>query len=175
MYLLKFKHLTTLDTLYCRYDQFDIAKETFEVIADYESLLDLFICHLNPSSMRRLAKKKSEILSWDDTVKGYGLQVWWQLGHQDSNRHEEEHTSMGASWGSNSIYLDLSVLGVPNTDSRKPHGQPTSPASVNPHLIPSYVFMELHIKVHKILLFLVPPLWLLLSSGSTWSCSTDLF
>ncbi|WZZ26793.1 LOW QUALITY PROTEIN: hypothetical protein YC2023_010194 [Brassica napus] len=60
MYLLKFKHLTTLDTLY---DQFDIAKETFEVIADYESLLDLFICHLNPSSMRRLAKKKSEILS----------------------------------------------------------------------------------------------------------------
>ncbi|KAF3600085.1 hypothetical protein F2Q69_00036150 [Brassica cretica] len=77
------------------YDQFDIAKETFE--------------------------------------------VWWQLGHQDSNRHEEEHTSMGASWGSNSIYLDLSVLGVPNTDSRKPHGQPTSPASVNPHLIPSYV------------------------------------
>ncbi|KAL0689209.1 hypothetical protein Bca4012_088887 [Brassica carinata] len=49
---------------------------------------------------------------------------------------------MGASWGSNSIYLDLSVLGVPNTDSRKPHGQPKSPASVNPHLIPFHVELQ---------------------------------
>ncbi|KAK1313077.1 hypothetical protein QJS10_CPA06g02117 [Acorus calamus] len=39
------------------YGQFDSAKETFEVIADYESMLDLFICHLNPSAMRRLAQK----------------------------------------------------------------------------------------------------------------------
>ncbi|CAI0554080.1 unnamed protein product [Linum tenue] len=43
-----------------RYGQFDSAKETFEVIADYESLLDLFICHLNPSAMRRLAQKLEE-------------------------------------------------------------------------------------------------------------------
>lgn len=35
-------------------------KETFEVIADLESLLDLFICHLNPSAMRRLAQKLEE-------------------------------------------------------------------------------------------------------------------
>ncbi|KAH0902958.1 hypothetical protein HID58_042461 [Brassica napus] len=49
---------------------------------------------------------------------------------------------MGASWGSNSIYLDLSVLGVPNTDSRKPHGQPKSPASVNPHLILFHVELQ---------------------------------
>lgn len=40
-----------------RYGQFDSAKETFEVISDFESMLDLFICHLNPSSMRRLAQK----------------------------------------------------------------------------------------------------------------------
>lgn len=40
-----------------RYGQFDSAKETFEVIADFESMLDLFICHLNPSAMRRLAQK----------------------------------------------------------------------------------------------------------------------
>ncbi|KAK1288263.1 hypothetical protein QJS10_CPB19g01511 [Acorus calamus] len=40
-----------------KYGQFDSAKETFEVIADYESMLDLFICHLNPSAMRRLAQK----------------------------------------------------------------------------------------------------------------------
>ncbi|WJX95245.1 hypothetical protein P8452_76584 [Trifolium repens] len=40
-----------------RFGQFDSAKETFEVIADYEGMLDLFLCHLNPSAMRRLAQK----------------------------------------------------------------------------------------------------------------------
>ncbi|KAF8410020.1 hypothetical protein HHK36_002540 [Tetracentron sinense] len=40
-----------------KYGQFDNAKETFEVISDFESMLDLFICHLNPSAMRRLAQK----------------------------------------------------------------------------------------------------------------------
>lgn len=44
----------------CRYGQFDSAKETFEVIGDFESMLDLFICHLNPSAMRRLAQKLEE-------------------------------------------------------------------------------------------------------------------
>ncbi|XAR73964.1 hypothetical protein NMG60_11008106 [Bertholletia excelsa] len=43
-----------------KYAQFDSAKETFEVISDYESMLDLFICHLNPSAMRRLAQKLEE-------------------------------------------------------------------------------------------------------------------
>lgn len=43
-----------------KYGQFDSAKETFEVVADYESVLDLFICHLNPSAMRRLAQKLEE-------------------------------------------------------------------------------------------------------------------
>ncbi|KAK2967552.1 hypothetical protein RJ640_030423 [Escallonia rubra] len=43
-----------------KYGQFDSAKETFEVIADFESMLDLFICHLNPSAMRRLAQKLEE-------------------------------------------------------------------------------------------------------------------
>uniref|UniRef100_A0A803ML68 Transducin/WD40 repeat-like superfamily protein n=1 Tax=Chenopodium quinoa TaxID=63459 RepID=A0A803ML68_CHEQI len=43
-----------------KYGQFDSAKETFEVISDYESMLDLFICHLNPSAMRRLAQKLEE-------------------------------------------------------------------------------------------------------------------
>ncbi|OIW20717.1 hypothetical protein TanjilG_21052 [Lupinus angustifolius] len=43
-----------------RFGQFDSAKETFEVISDYESMLDLFICHLNPSAMRRLAQKLEE-------------------------------------------------------------------------------------------------------------------
>uniref|UniRef100_A0ACD5XRH5 Uncharacterized protein n=1 Tax=Avena sativa TaxID=4498 RepID=A0ACD5XRH5_AVESA len=43
-----------------KYAQFDSAKETFEVIADHESMLDLFICHLNPSALRRLAQKLEE-------------------------------------------------------------------------------------------------------------------
>lgn len=43
-----------------KYGQFDSAKETFEVIGDFESMLDLFICHLNPSAMRRLAQKLEE-------------------------------------------------------------------------------------------------------------------
>ncbi|XP_040937732.1 uncharacterized protein [Gossypium hirsutum] len=43
-----------------KYGQFDSAKETFEVIADYESMLDLFICHLNHSAMRRLAQRLEE-------------------------------------------------------------------------------------------------------------------
>lgn len=43
-----------------KYAQFDSAKETFEVISDFESMLDLFIAHLNPSAMRRLAQKLEE-------------------------------------------------------------------------------------------------------------------
>lgn len=49
-----------INMLICRYGQFDSAKETFEVIADFESMLDLFICHLNPSAMRRLAQRLEE-------------------------------------------------------------------------------------------------------------------
>lgn len=41
----------------CSYGQFDMAKETFEVVFDYESMLDFFICHLNPSALRRLVQK----------------------------------------------------------------------------------------------------------------------
>ncbi|PKU62784.1 uncharacterized protein LOC110101272 [Dendrobium catenatum] len=40
-----------------KYGQFDNAKETFEVISDFESMLDLFICHLNPSALRHLSQK----------------------------------------------------------------------------------------------------------------------
>ncbi|XP_008457818.2 uncharacterized protein LOC103497411 [Cucumis melo] len=43
-----------------KFGQFDSAKETFEVIADNDSILDLFICHLNPSALRRLAQKLEE-------------------------------------------------------------------------------------------------------------------
>ncbi|KAJ8453150.1 hypothetical protein Cgig2_008034 [Carnegiea gigantea] len=51
---------TAIQSRILMYGQFDSAKETFEVISDYESMLDLFICHLNPSAMRRLAQKLEE-------------------------------------------------------------------------------------------------------------------
>ncbi|KAK8937905.1 hypothetical protein KSP40_PGU003515 [Platanthera guangdongensis] len=40
-----------------KYGQFDSAKETFDVILDFESMLDLFICHLNPSALRHLSQR----------------------------------------------------------------------------------------------------------------------
>lgn len=54
----------------CRYGQFDSAKETFEAIADFQSLLDLFICHFNPSAMRHLAQKLEEA-STDSELRRY--------------------------------------------------------------------------------------------------------
>jgi hypothetical protein len=54
------KNCNVLFNTFFRYGQFDSAKETFEVIADRESMLDLFICHLNPSALRRLAQKLEE-------------------------------------------------------------------------------------------------------------------
>ncbi|XVE82760.1 hypothetical protein DITRI_Ditri16bG0031600 [Diplodiscus trichospermus] len=55
-----FRRFRQLGYACIKYGQFDSAKETFEVIADYESMLDLFICHLNPSAMRRLAQRLEE-------------------------------------------------------------------------------------------------------------------
>lgn len=51
MFLARLSHLTTLDILYCRYGLFDNAKETFEVVADCESMLVLFICLLDTIAM----------------------------------------------------------------------------------------------------------------------------
>ncbi|GLJ44307.1 hypothetical protein SUGI_0927300 [Cryptomeria japonica] len=52
-----FQRFRQLGQACIKYGQFDSAKETFEVVSDYESMLDLFICHLNPSSLRRVAQK----------------------------------------------------------------------------------------------------------------------
>ncbi|CAI7883045.1 unnamed protein product, partial [Closterium sp. NIES-53] len=40
--------------------QFDKAKATFEVVGDYEAMYDLFIAHMNPSALRRLAATLEE-------------------------------------------------------------------------------------------------------------------
>ncbi|XP_044361982.1 uncharacterized protein [Triticum aestivum] len=55
-----FQHFRELGYACINYGQFDSAKETFEAIVDHERMLDLFICHLNPSALRRLAQKLEE-------------------------------------------------------------------------------------------------------------------
>lgn len=103
MFLARFKHLTTSNILYCRYGQFDYAKETFEVIGDNESLLDLFICHLNPSAMRRLAQKLEEE-SGDPELRRYCERILrvrstgWTQGIF-ANFAAESMVPKGPEWG----------------------------------------------------------------------------
>ncbi|GFY93825.1 transducin/WD40 repeat-like superfamily protein [Actinidia rufa] len=86
-----------------KYGQFDSAKETFEVIADYESMLDLFICHLNPSAMRRLAQKLEEE-SADSELRRYCERILrvrstgWTQGIF-ANFAAESMVPKGPEWG----------------------------------------------------------------------------
>lgn len=86
-----------------RYGQFDSAKETFEVISDYESLLDLFICHLNPSAMRRLAQRLEEE-SGDSELRRYCERILrvrstgWTQGIF-ANFAAESMVPKGPEWG----------------------------------------------------------------------------
>ncbi|XP_039134909.1 uncharacterized protein LOC120272211 isoform X1 [Dioscorea cayenensis subsp. rotundata] len=86
-----------------KYGQFDSAKETFEVIADYESVLDLFICHLNPSAMRRLAQKLEEAAT-DSELRRYCERILrirstgWTQGIF-ANFAAESMVPKGPEWG----------------------------------------------------------------------------
>ncbi|XP_010268740.1 PREDICTED: uncharacterized protein LOC104605601 isoform X2 [Nelumbo nucifera] len=86
-----------------KYGQFDSAKETFEVIADYESMLDLFICHLNPSAMRRLAQKLEDADA-DSELRRYFERILrvrstgWTLGIF-ANFAAESMVPKGPEWG----------------------------------------------------------------------------
>ncbi|RAL46724.1 hypothetical protein DM860_005003 [Cuscuta australis] len=86
-----------------KYAQFDSAKETFEVIGDYESLLDLFICHLNPSAMRRLTQKLEEE-SGDPELRRYCERILrvrstgWTQGIF-ANFAAESMVPKGPEWG----------------------------------------------------------------------------
>ncbi|XP_072994208.1 uncharacterized protein [Typha latifolia] len=86
-----------------KYGQFDAAKETFEVIADHESMLDLFICHLNPSAMRRLAQKLEEAAT-DSELRRYCERILrirstgWTQGIF-ANFAAESMVPKGPEWG----------------------------------------------------------------------------
>ncbi|XP_068636702.1 uncharacterized protein [Aristolochia californica] len=86
-----------------KYGQFDSAKETFEVIADFESMLDLFICHLNPSAMRRLAQKLEDAQT-DSNLRRYCERILrvrstgWTQGIF-ANFAAESMVPKGPEWG----------------------------------------------------------------------------
>uniref|UniRef100_A0A2C9UWC3 Transducin/WD40 repeat-like superfamily protein n=1 Tax=Manihot esculenta TaxID=3983 RepID=A0A2C9UWC3_MANES len=86
-----------------KYGQFDSAKETFEVVRDYESMLSLFICHLNPSAMRRLAQKLEEE-SADPEIRRYCERILrarstgWTQGIF-ANFAAESMVPKGPEWG----------------------------------------------------------------------------
>lgn len=86
-----------------RYGQFDSAKETFEVISDFESMLDLFICHLNPSAMRHLAQKLEEV-GTDSELRRYCERILrvrstgWTQGIF-ANFAAESMVPKGREWG----------------------------------------------------------------------------
>lgn len=86
-----------------KYGQFDSAKETFEVISDFQSMLDLFICHFNPSAMRRLAQKLEEV-GTDAELRRYLERILrvrstgWTQGIF-ANFAAESMQPKGAEWG----------------------------------------------------------------------------
>lgn len=102
-----------------KYGQFDSAKETFEVISDYESMLDLFICHLNPSSMRRLAQKLEEEGA-DSELRRYCERILrvrssgWTQGIF-ANFAAESMVPKGPEWGGGNweIKTPINLKGIP--------------------------------------------------------------
>lgn len=100
-----------------KYGQFDSAKETYEVIADYESMLDLFICHLNPSAMRRLAQKLEEDGA-DSELRRYCERILrvrstgWTQGIF-ANFAAESMVPKGPEWGGGNWDIKTPVKSIP--------------------------------------------------------------
>ncbi|XP_008788705.2 uncharacterized protein LOC103706397 [Phoenix dactylifera] len=97
-----------------KYGQFDSAKETFEVIGDYESMLDLFICHLNPSAMRRLAQKLEEAAT-DSELRRYCERILrirstgWTQGIF-ANFAAESMVPKGPEWGGGNWEIKTPII-----------------------------------------------------------------
>ncbi|KAG0492789.1 hypothetical protein HPP92_006187 [Vanilla planifolia] len=102
-----------------KYGQFDSAKETFEVISDYESMLDLFICHLNPSSLRHLSQKL-EVAGVDSELRRYCERILrvrstgWGQGIF-ANFAAESMVPKGPEWGGGNweIKTPISMKDIP--------------------------------------------------------------
>ncbi|KAI5057844.1 hypothetical protein GOP47_0027859 [Adiantum capillus-veneris] len=99
-----FQRFRELGRACIKYGQFDLAKETFEVISDYESLLDLFICHLNPSALRRLSQKLEETKSNPELQRQCAKilsvrSTSWGQGSLLANFAAESMLPKGPEWG----------------------------------------------------------------------------
>ncbi|XP_068641755.1 uncharacterized protein [Aristolochia californica] len=103
-----------------KYGQFNSAKETFEVIADFESMLDLFICHLNPSAMRRLAQKLEDAQT-DSDLRRYCERILrvrstgWTQGIF-ANFAAESMIPKGPEWGGGNweVKTPIDLKGIPH-------------------------------------------------------------
>ncbi|KAI0529076.1 hypothetical protein KFK09_001622 [Dendrobium nobile] len=103
-----------------RYGQFDSAKETYEVISDFESMLDLFICHLNPSAMRWLAERledaatNSELRRYCERILRVRSTGWTQSS-MFANFSAESMVPKGPEWGGGNweIKTTISIKNIP--------------------------------------------------------------
>lgn len=102
-----------------KYGQFDSAKETFEVISDFESMLDLFICHLNPSALRYLSQRLEDAAT-DSELRRYFERILrvrstgWGQGIF-SNFAAESMVPKGPEWGGGNweIKTPISMKDIP--------------------------------------------------------------
>ncbi|KAL0927560.1 hypothetical protein M5K25_001742 [Dendrobium thyrsiflorum] len=96
------------------YGQFDSAKETYEVISDFESMLDLFICHLNPSAMRWLAERledaatNSELRRYCERILRVRSTGWTQSS-LFANFAAESMVPKGPEWGGGNWEIKTTV------------------------------------------------------------------
>lgn len=102
-----------------KYGQFDSAKETFEVISDFESMLDLFICHLNPSALRHLSQRLEDAAT-DSELRRYFERILrvrstgWGQGIF-ANFAAESMVPKGPEWGGGNweIKTPISMKDIP--------------------------------------------------------------
>lgn len=96
-----------------KWGQFDKAKEAFEVVSDFESMFNLFLCHSNPSAMRRLAQKLEETgadMELKRTVDQV-LRVWsdgWARGGAFANLAAESMLPKGPEWAGGNWEIRIS-------------------------------------------------------------------
>lgn len=142
-----FQRFRELGRACIRYGQFDCAKETFEAVSDFESLLDLFICHLNPSALRRLSQKLEETgLNSElqrQTVRILNVRsTSWGQGTVLANFAAESMLPKGPEWGGGNweIKTSIEVRNVPEWElSNEVTAYMKTPTGPIPTIIPDHL------------------------------------
>ncbi|MCO5598491.1 hypothetical protein L7F22_052588 [Adiantum nelumboides] len=142
-----FQRFRELGRACIKYGQFDLAKETFEVISDYESLLDLFICHLNPSALRRLSQKLEESNPNPELQRQCAKilsvrSISWGQGSLLANFAAESMLPKGPEWGGGNweIKTPAQVKTVPDWElSNEVTAYMKTPNGPIPTIIPDHL------------------------------------